>query len=67
MNDLIKALQNTGGPFFEAQWRRGDTWEKEQYRLFRNAKGRCDEEREHGAERAIIRHLITDEIVYDGG
>lgn len=63
--DLAEAVRATEGPFFFAYWKRKDGhWDSEQYRLFRNAKDRCQEEIDHGAELAYVKHAITDEAVF---
>ncbi len=67
MATLPEVVQATGGPFFEARWRRSGTWYSEQFRLFRNAKDRCLEEIKAGADMAYINHLLTDEVVLSFG
>ncbi len=67
MVNVTQAAAETGGPYFDARWRHKGVWTTEQYRLFRNAKARIEEEQKAGAEMGYVNHLPTDEPVYSVG
>lgn len=65
--NLQGVVSGSGGPYFEANWRRQGLWGSEQFRLFRNARNRCVEECQAGADIAYVNHMATDEPVYSQG